>query len=104
MALASNLASMETAIPKLETMAGLAEKAGLLSAQAFMDYVRQKTEGIRVDYGEALNDRERAQAVSFCARAREAARRAWVVLQAGRGAAPEIPPRVSREDELDQFI
>ena len=39
LARASNLASMEAATPKLETMAGLAEKAGLLQAQVFMDHV-----------------------------------------------------------------
>ena len=66
MAYAANLASLVTVLPKIEAMAGLAERAGLFQAKLLMDHLSGKTDLVRQEYSKALNERERAQAAEFC--------------------------------------
>ena len=63
---AAHLASLEAAFPKLETMAGLAERAGLLSAGVLLGHIKGKAEEARTFYEAPLSEKERCQAREFC--------------------------------------
>ena len=85
-------------------MAAQAERAGSIPADLMLSLHNEKIRLVLEAYSEPLNRKEQEQAREFCSRSREASTRRWTQLLEGRIGGEAVPPRVLKEDELDDAI